>query len=160
MIELELSVLSRFECDYTVHQGHANDVVRSVKDLDLAYIDPPYNQHPYGSNYCMLNLLVHYERPHTISRVLGIPVDWQRSGYNVRSRSLPLLNDLVDSLDARFLLISFSDEGFITPDDMHTILSRHGSVQTFETRYNTYRGSRNLRKRTIHVTEHLFLVER
>ena len=160
LIELELPVLSRFECDYAVHQGHANDVVRGIEDLDLAYIDPPYNQHPYGSNYFMLNLLVHYERPHEISRVSGIPVDWQRSGYNVRSRSLPLLNDLVDGLDARFLLISFNDEGFITPSDMRAILSRHGSVRTFETRYNTYRGSRNLRKRTVHVTEHLFLVER
>ena len=69
LIELELPVLSRYECDYTVHQGHANDVVRGVKDLDLAYIDPPYNQHPYGSNYFMLNLLVHYERPQEISRV-------------------------------------------------------------------------------------------
>ena len=160
LIELELPVLSRFECDYAVHQGHANDIVRCIKDLDLAYIDPPYNQHPYGSNYFMLNLLVNYERPLETSRVSGIPVDWQRSGYNVRSRSLPLLRNLVDSLDTRFLLVSFNDEGFITPNDMRTILSRHGSVRTFETRYNAYRGSRNLGTRTIHVTEHLFLVER
>ena len=160
LIELELPVLSRFECDYAVHQGHANDVVHNVRDLDLAYIDPPYNQHPYGSNYFMLNLIVNYERPQEMSRVSGIPVDWQRSGYNVRSRSLPLLRDLVDGLDARFLLVSFNDEGFITPDDMRSVLARHGSVRTFETRYNTYRGSRNLRKRAIHVTEHLFLVER
>ena len=36
---------------------------REYADLDLAYFDPPYNQHPYGSNYFMLNLLVHYRRP-------------------------------------------------------------------------------------------------
>ena len=159
-IRLELPVLSRFECDYRVCQGDANEVVQRVKDMDIAYIDPPYNQHPYGSNYFMLNLLVHYRRPTEISRVSGIPVDWQRSGYNVRARSLPLLQQLFDTMDAKFLLVSFNDDGFIRPEDMRASLSRLGTVQTFETPYNTYRASRNLRNRTLHVTEHLFLVER
>ena len=160
LIELELPILSRFECDCAIHQGDANQVARIVRDIDLAYVDPPYNQHPYGSNYFMLNLLVNYERPAEISRMSGIPVDWRRSGYNVRAKSLALLRQLFDSLDARFLLVSFNDEGFVTPDDMLATLRRLGAVSTFETRYNTYRGSRNLRNRKIHVVEHLFLVER
>ena len=160
LIHLEPPVLSRFECDYTVYQGDANRVAKEVKDIDIAYVDPPYNQHPYGSNYFMLNLLVHYQKPAKISRVSGIPVDWQRSGYNVRAKSLPLLRQLFDALDARFLLVSFNDEGFISPENMRATLGRLGTVRTFETRYNTYRASRNLRNRTIHVTEHLFLVER
>ena len=160
VIQLEPPVLSRFECEYRVYQGDANQVARTVKDIDIAYIDPPYNQHPYGSNYFMLNLLVHYERPTKVSRVSGIPVDWQRSGYNVRAKSLPLLRQLFDSLDARFLLVSFNDEGFVCPEDMQATLRRLGAVRTFETRYNTYRASRNLRNRNLHVTEDLFLVER
>ena len=159
-IELELPVLSRFECDYSVCQGDANQVASTIKALDVAYIDPPYNQHPYGSNYFMLNLLVRYQRPTEISRVSGIPVDWQRSGYNVRARSLPLLRQLFETLDAKCLLVSFNNDGFIEPEEMQATLKRLGKVQTFETRYNTYRASRNLRSRTIHVTEHLFLVER
>ena len=95
-----------------------------IKGLDLAYIDPPYNQHPYGSNYFMLNLLVHYKRPHKISRVSGIPSDWRRSGYNVRAKSLPLLEELLHKIDARFILISFNNEGFISPDEMRAMLQR------------------------------------
>ena len=90
-INLDMPVLSNFECEYQVLQEDANAVARRLKDLDLVYIDPPYNQHPYGSNYFMLNLLLRYERPKHISRVSGIPADWQRSGYNVRAKSLPLL---------------------------------------------------------------------
>ena len=77
-------VLSRFECDVQVMQADANCRRARVSDLDLAYIDPPYNQHPYGSNYFMLNLLVHYQRPKEISKVSGIPTDWRRSGYNTK----------------------------------------------------------------------------
>jgi adenine-specific DNA-methyltransferase len=159
-IQLALPILSRFECDVQVMQSDANAAARKVNNLDLAYIDPPYNQHPYGSNYFMLNLLVHYRRPKEISKVSGIPIDWRRSGYNTKSQSLELLRDLLHTLDSRFLLVSFNNEGFIKPDAMMAMLEHLGSVQVLEMQYNTFRGSRNLRGRDIHVTEHLFLVER
>lgn len=159
-IKLEIPVLSTFECDYEVLQEDANAVAHRLKDLDLAYIDPPYNQHPYGSNYFMLNLLVRYERPKSVSRVSGIPTDWRRSDYNTRSRSLPLLRELLASIDTPYLLISFNNEGFIRPDEMRTMLNNLGSVDVVETQYNAFRGSRNFNHRSIHVTEQLFLVER
>jgi adenine-specific DNA-methyltransferase len=159
-ITLEVPVLSRFDCEYEVLQEDANTAARRLKSLDLAYIDPPYNQHPYGSNYFMLNLLVHYQRPAEVSRVSGIPTDWRRSDYNVRAKSLPLLTELLASLDARFLLVSFSNEGFISPVEMRTMLSALGEVEVFETPYNAFRGSRNFDNRSIHVTEQLFLLEK
>ena len=124
------------------------------------YVDPPYNQHPYGSNYFMLDLLVRYERPERISRVSGIPTDWQRSGYNVRAKSLPLLRELLETVDAPFLLVSFNNEGFISTDEMRGMLNDMGMVDVLETTYNAFRGSRNFYNRPIHVTEQLFLVER
>ncbi len=159
-IRLEVPVLSRFECDHLVLQEDANAVAPRLKGLDLAYIDPPYNQHPYGSNYFMLNLLVYYQRPTHVSRVSGIPTDWRRSGYNVRSRSYVLLRDLLHSIDAPFLLVSFNNEGFIPPEEMLGMLRTLGCVEVIAARYNAFRGSRNFNNRPIHVTEQLFLVER
>ncbi len=159
-IKLKIPIFSNFEGEYQVLQGDANSVARQVKDLDLAYIDPPYNQHPYGSNYFMLNLLVNYQRPENISRVSGIPMVWRRSGYNVRAKSSILFRELLESIDAPFLLISFNNEGFISLHDMCFILQGIGTFDNLEIPYNTFRGSRNLRNRPIHVTEYLFLVER
>jgi adenine-specific DNA-methyltransferase len=159
-IKLAPPVLSNFKSEYRVLQGDANTVARQVKGLDLAYIDPPYNQHPYGSNYFMLNLLVNYQRPENISRVSGIPMVWRRSGYNVRAKSSILFRELLESIDAPFLLISFNNEGFISLHDMCFILQGIGTFDNLEIPYNTFRGSRNLRNRPIHVTEYLFLVER
>lgn len=159
-IALDVPPLSRFDCDVDVSQDDANAVVTRLRDLDLAYFDPPYNQHPYGSNYFMLNLLVRYQRPDRVSRVSGIPVGWRRSGYNVRAQSIDLLTDLFSKADARYLLVSFNDEGFVPPDRMRALLAALGTVEEVALRYNAFRGSRNLRDRPTHVTEHLFLVER
>jgi len=159
-IRLATPLLSRFECDVEVMQADANAAARRVRGLDLAYVDPPYNQHPYGSNYFMLNLLVNYRRPARISKVSGIPSDWRRSGYNSKAKSLELLRDLLHALDARLLLVSFNDEGFISPAAMTAMLEKLGKVEAIKVPYNAFRGSRNLRGRKIHVTEQLFLVER
>ena len=159
-ITLAPPVLSNFECDCLILQEDANRAVRLVSKLDLLYLDPPYNQHPYGSNYFMLNLLVRYRRPERISRVSGIPPDWRRSGYNSRARCKPLLEDLLESADAPYLLVSYNDEGFIPPPEMNALLRKFGKVEVIRKKYNAFRGSRNLQDRPIHVTEHLFLVER
>ncbi|MFM8290807.1 MAG: DNA adenine methylase [Planctomycetia bacterium] len=159
-IVLAPPVLGDHGCRCTVRQGDANDAVRAVRGLDLAYLDPPYNQHPYGSNYFMLNLIVNYRRPERVSRVSGIPADWRRSGYNVRARSAELLADLVRHCDAAFLLVSFNDEGFVPAAEIRRILAREGKVSVVEVPYAVFRGSRNLRARPLQVTERLFLVER
>lgn len=159
-ITLEPPILSQYECDYEVFHDDTNKIASQVKELDLTYIDPPYNQHPYGSNYFMLNLLVHYKEPINISSVSGIPKDWKRSGYNVRTESKKLFYELLHSIDTKFFLISFNNEGFISPDEMRCILQKVGTVDEFEIVYNTFRGSRNLRNRNLHVTEQMFLVER
>ena len=158
--ELDAPVLSSYECEFKVLQFDANFAAEQVSGVDLAYIDPPYNQHPYGSNYFMLNLLDKYERPTRVSRVSGIPKDWQRSGYNTRAKSLPLLASLLEKLDAKFMLLSFSNEGFIRLAAMRSLLADLGEVLEFDMKYNSFRGSRNLRNRNVHVTEHLFLVEK
>lgn len=159
-IVLTPPVLSRFECEWEMWQGDANAAAERLRGMDLVYLDPPYNQHPYGSNYFMLNLLARYERPSQISRVSGIPADWQRSGYNARATALPLLRELVERLDSTFLLISYNNEGFIAADAMHAMLTAVGAVQVVDLPYTAFRGSRNLANRSVRVTERLFLVEK
>lgn len=159
-ITLSAPVLSEFECEYTVIQGDANEVVGQVENLDLVYVDPPYNQHPYGSNYFMLNLLTEYEEPESVSTVSGIPTNWTRSGYNTRKQSLRLLDDFISKVDAKFIILSFNDEGYIAPEAMREMMANHGHFSEVQTQYNTFRGSRNLAGRSSHVTEHLYLLEK
>mgnify|MGYP001302903550 CR=1 FL=1 len=159
-IGLERPVLSRFSCDVEVLQGDAAEVSSRLPDLDVAYLDPPYNQHPYGSNYFMLNLLVDYEEPEAISKVSGIPRNWRRSAYNRAGEAAAALESLVARLKTRFVLVSFNSEGFIAQEEMLGILGRHGKVGVVERKYNAFRGSRNLSGRGLHVSEFLYVLEK
>lgn len=171
-ISLPFPVFSEFECRSRVFSSDANLLVKDEAvyepdfttdgSFDLAYFDPPYNQHPYGSNYFMLNLIAEYRRPddQNISRVSGIPRDWNRSDYNKKRRVAEVFVELVRNVRAKFVLVSFNSEGFIPKDEMISLLSSCGKVKVLESEYNAFRGSRNLSGRDIHVKEFLFLVEK
>ena len=159
-IHIKLPVLSNFECETFIYQKDANLLADELPSVDLVYIDPPYNQHPYGSNYFMLNLINDYRRPSEVSNVSGIPVGWNKSNYNKKKTALTSLKDLCEKLKTKFLLISFNSDGFITKDEMVGMLSSLGKVEVLDKQYNTFRGSRNLNGRDIHIREYLYLVEK
>ena len=158
-IKLNPPILSDQHTDYTVSQGDANQVSKTLS-ADVAYLDPPYNQHPYGSNYFMLNVILKNEMPTNISRVSGIVADWNRSAYNRRAAIYDSLNEVVNNLNVKYVLLSYNSEGFLTYDDIIKMLEQYGEVSVFSTQYNTFRGCRNLNDRDIHVTEYLFLLKK
>lgn len=159
-IEVHAPVLSNFHCASRVHRADANALVRDLEPVDVAYLDPPYNQHPYGSNYFMLNLLCDYRRPKEVSNVSGIPTGWNRSLYNKAQHAETALFDAVENVKAKFVLISYNSEGFVAQDRFLSELVSLGDVSVMDTKYNTFRGCRNLSGRDIHVTENLYLIDK
>lgn len=159
-VELHRPVLSDFACESRVFQKDAGELAKELPETDLVYLDPPYNQHPYGSNYFMLNVIAENRLTGPLSRVSGIPEGWNRSDYNKQARALEAFAALVADLRTRYVLVSYNSEGFITLEQMEDLLGKLGSVRRKDIPYNAYRGSRNLSGRDLHVKEYLFLLEK
>lgn len=157
-MSLKMPVFSNFSCPFEVHQSEANALAKELDEVDVAYLDPPYNQHPYGSNYFMLNLIASYTRPQEISKVSGIPKSWNRSDFNKPQRAEEALFELICNLRAKVVLLSYNCEGFVKKEGFVKRLERLGRVQVKEQRYNAFRGSRNLSTRAIYVSEQLYLI--
>ncbi|MFC1994991.1 DNA adenine methylase [Chloroflexota bacterium] len=123
------------------------------KRPDIVYIDPPYNQHPYGSNYHVLNTVALWDKPPLNPSILvngkthdksAIRKDWRttrRSPYNSQKEALPAFRKLVGDLDARWLLVSYSTDGTMPLDGLLTALAERGRLQVFVQKYKRYRVS-------------------
>ena len=159
-VELKEPVFSNFESDIKIYQEDTVILSRCLKDIDIAYLDPPYNQHPYGSNYFMLNLIIKKKLDVPISKVSGITQDWNRSVFNKPYLALLSMEKVVSSLHSKYIIISYNSEGFISFEEIQTMLKRYGKLKTVEIKYNTFRGSRNLNRRNIHVKEYLFVLKK
>lgn len=157
-ILLEEPLLSRYDSEVLVHGCDANGLVHDLPPVDLAYFDPPYNEHPYGSNYFMLNLVVEYREPTATSRVSGIPSDWRRSVWNGRRTAEGALEALVGDVAADVVLLSYSDEGIIPVSRIEEILARFGDLRVLRKEHAVFRGSRNLDARSKSLDEYLFVL--
>lgn len=161
-IKLDTPIFSDFECDVLVHKQDINTLVCDPKlpEFDLVYYDPPYNQHPYGSNYFMLNIINSGREREIQDGVSGISKDWNKSAYNKRKVAEDAMDTLLRDTRAKYIAISYNDEGIIPIENFKQILSGHGRWELMEQDYNTYRGSRNLRDRSIKVKELLWVLEK
>jgi adenine-specific DNA-methyltransferase len=128
-------------------------------DIDVMYLDPPYNQHPYGSNYFMLNIIAKNEEPVEISKVSGIPTNWNKSNYNTHTSAIKSMKDLLEKglQKSKYIIISYNNEGIITEEDWKDIFKDY-TVKKYEIKYDTYKGSRNLKERSDKVIEIMYLV--
>lgn len=159
-IKIERPNFSNVSSDYEVFQEDTIELSKTLEETDLVYLDPPYNQHPYGSNYFMLNLIIENKEPVEISKVSGIPTGWNHSPFNKSKEALKSMETIISNLNTKYILISYNNEGFISFDEMNNMLSKYGNVSSKQIVYNTFRGSRNLREREIHTNEYLFLLRK
>jgi adenine-specific DNA-methyltransferase len=121
----------------------ANDLAAELRDVDLAYLDPPYNQHSYFGNYHVWETVVRGDRPEhygvACKRVDRLA---NRSAYNSRPAALPALADLVARLSAPWLVVSFSDEGFHRPQQVMELLEERGHTGAIAVDSRRYVGAR------------------
>ena len=136
-------------------------IVEQAKGIDITYIDPPYNQHPYGSNYFMLNAIAKCKCPDEISKVSGIPKDWNRSIYNKRVDGVMQLLKDIETVDSKYVLLSYSSEAYLPIKDMVAELAKIGLITNLqEIDYNVFRGSRNLSNRPKKLQEYLITIRK
>ena len=108
----------------------------------------------------MLNLIIKNRLDVEISKVSGITQDWNRSEFNKPYLALKAMEKIICTIDSKFIIVSYNSEGFITFEQMKTMLEKYGKLKTVEITYNTFRGSRNLNNRDIHVSEYLFILDK
>ncbi len=112
-------------------------------DGDVAYIDPPYNQHAYLGNYHVWESLILWDKP----EVYGVAckrVDCRerKSPFNRRPLAVEAFREFIGRVRCPRLVVSFNDEGFIDRPTMESILGTRGIVLTIARDHDRYVGAR------------------
>jgi adenine-specific DNA-methyltransferase len=124
--------------------AHGLEALAAAERLpgDLAYLDPPYNQHSYLGNYHIWETLVRWDRPQTYG-VARKRVDCRsrRSPLNSKRHSAATLARLIERIRAPLLVVSFNDEGHVGRDELERLLGRRGRVTVLEVDQRRYVGA-------------------
>jgi adenine-specific DNA-methyltransferase len=121
----------------------ANVLAATMAPVDIAYVDPPYNQHSYFSNYHIWETLIRDDSPESYG-VARKRVDCRvtKSDYNAKGRAWAAFTALVRGVPARHLIVSFSNEGYFAHDDLVALLeSTFGEVEAVPVDFRRYVGA-------------------
>jgi adenine-specific DNA-methyltransferase len=137
-------------------------------DCDIVYLDPPYNQHPYGSNYHVLNTVALWDNPPATTGIEGfggksaIRRDWRtarRSAYNSRISATSTLDRLLDTICSRHILISYSTDGLIPLESLVDAACQRGNTSVVTSRYKRYRVSAQRYSNRGHNVEFVLVID-
>jgi adenine-specific DNA-methyltransferase len=122
--------------------GDAEEIAPII-EADVAYLDPPYNQHSYLNNYHIWESLIRWDKP----KVYGIACKRldcrsRKSAFNSRRSILPALERTITGLRCRTLVLSFNNEGYIDRTTIEKMLRERGHLSVVEFNHVRYVGAK------------------
>jgi adenine-specific DNA-methyltransferase len=123
----------------------ATKVISELPEVDLAYLDPPYNQHRYFGNYHIWESLVRWDKPETYgvaNKRIDTRSEENRSAFNSRKTMPQALEKVLLETKAKNLILSFNNESWITADDLIEIAKSRGHVKILDIDFKRYVGSK------------------
>jgi adenine-specific DNA-methyltransferase len=133
-----------------IYRCDANRLAREV-EVDVLYLDPPYNSRQYSDTYHVLETILKNDKPPLVGVARKRPGRPDRSRYCGKDAAAAL-DDLVTHARCRWLLISYNNmsggdkrsNAILTEDQITAALSRRGPVEVFKTAFNSFTSKREL----------------
>ena len=127
-----------------IHQEDSNQLARNI-NVDLTYLDPPYNSRQYSRFYHVYENLVQWKKPQLYGTALK-PKEENMSDY-CRNAAFTAFTDLVSHINSRYLVVSYnntyhskstSSENKIKLEQLEDVLNKCGKTQVFNHEFKAF----------------------
>lgn len=125
-------------------RGEAERVAAELNPFDIAYLDPPYNQHRYFSNYHIWETLVRWDEPAfygIANKRLDSRHAENRSDFNSKRTMPQALRGVINRLQAKTLILSYNNESWLSRRELLDMCEGYESVKLIDFDFKRYVGS-------------------
>jgi adenine-specific DNA-methyltransferase len=129
----------------TALRGDACQLAKGLGRFDVAYLDPPYNQHRYFTNYHVWETLVAWDAPEhygVACKRADARDEATKSVFNSKPNMPAALAGVVADVDCELLILSYNDESWLSLDELVSMCSHHEVVTTLSFDSPRYVGAR------------------
>lgn len=153
--------LIKSELKHRVYNENTNDLVRKINNIDITYLDIPYNQRQYSSNFHILETIAKYDNPE-IKGITWLRVDSSEKSSNYCRKRLVKdeLDDLIKNLDTKYVLFSYNSDWIMTFDEIKLILDKYWkNIEILKKSYRRFKtdNSRKYKNHWTELLEYLFV---
>jgi adenine-specific DNA-methyltransferase len=142
---LELRVPELFPGPGSALRDDACRLAPTLGRFDVAYLDPPYNQHRYFTNYHVWETLVAWDAPEhygVACKRTDAREDETKSAFNSKRTMPAALAQVVADIDCELLILSYNDESWLSLDELVSMCSHHELVTALSFDSPRYVGAR------------------
>jgi adenine-specific DNA-methyltransferase len=142
---LELRVPDLLAGPGTAVRGDASSLAAGLGHFDVAYLDPPYNQHRYFTNYHVWETLVAWDAPEhygVACKRADARAAETKSVFNSKRTMPDALARVVADVDCDLLILSYNDESWLTLEDLVSMCGHYEAVRTLSFDSARYVGAR------------------
>jgi adenine-specific DNA-methyltransferase len=145
--------------EHEVFCGDSNKIISTIQ-TDILYLDPPYNRRQYAPNYHLLETISRYDSPILKGKTGLRGYRHQKSDYSTKSKVKKAFTELMLAANARYVFLSYNNEGLLSLDDIKSIMSLRGKYGVFTKKYSRFKADKTeSRKHTADsTTEYLHYV--
>jgi adenine-specific DNA-methyltransferase len=126
--------------DHHIHLGYAEELADTLEG-DICYIDPPYIKRQYAANYHVLETLARGDEPEAVG-VSGLrPWRDQYSNFCSKVKIRDSFDTIIKGLKCNDILISYSEDGLLSLDELMDFLSGYGQVSKKSILYKRFKSN-------------------
>jgi adenine-specific DNA-methyltransferase len=157
---LKIDASDAFYGEFKTFNKKIEEIVIDV-DCDVLYIDPPYTQNQYGTQYHLLETLILNDTP-SVSKITGSrPVTPMRSEWSKEYKANILFDKIITQTKAKHIFFSYNSDGFMSKDFIEACLKRYGLIDTFVCKKISYKKYQNWKTKIKNEHfEFLFYIEK
>nr|BAB83493.1 modification methylase STSI [Staphylococcus hominis] len=139
---------------------NANELIKNITS-DICYIDIPYNNRQYASNYHLLENVARNNHPELQGKTKIFDWSYLKSDYSVKKKAYLALEDLIANINASHILLSYNDEGIITYTEILNLLKKYSSdnnVDIVTIPYRKYQSK--IPSSKLNLNEYIFYIKK
>ncbi len=125
-------------------RGDALEVAPTLDSVDLAYLDPPYNQHRYFANYHIWETLVRWDAPDSYgiaNKRTDVRTPATKSRFNSKPAMPLAMRELMQTVKAETIVLSYNNEAWLNRDELIEMCKARGHVEIMDVDFKRYIGS-------------------
>lgn len=128
--------------DNQVFNKDANEVINEIS-AEVLYLDPPYNQRQYATNYHLLETIAKYDNPQIFGKTGLRNYQDQKSNYCSKNQVKKAFKDLILGAKAKYIFLSYNNEGLMSLKEIEEIMSLKGKYGYFIKEYGRFKADRS-----------------
>jgi len=124
---------------HQVFNKDSNTLISEING-DILYLDPPYNQRQYSSNYHMLNTITQYDN-FTPKGKTGLR-EYNRSDDCKKNEVHNSFEELIKNAKFQYIFLSYNNEGLMSENDVKNIMKKYGEYSLKIKEYQRFKADK------------------